>query len=61
VTAGQVRDSAAYGEPVPQALQPHIHRSAAHPAEECLLEVNRADIGRREAYPFQQQVFLSGL
>src|SRR5215470_11183922 len=48
VTAGQVRDGIAYLEPVAQPLQPHVHRPAVHTADQCLLEVDRADIGGRE-------------
>src|SRR5262249_57567489 len=34
VTAGQVRGGIAFREPVPQPLQPHLHRSAPRPPAE---------------------------
>src|SRR5215475_6437116 len=56
VLRGEVRDSLAHRDPVAQAGEPGIHGGPADPVDEGPLEVDRADVGRREPDPLGQDL-----
>src|SRR5580700_12232203 len=51
VAGGEVRDGLAHRDPVPQAAEPGVYGRAVDPADEGLLEVDRADVRRGEPDP----------
>jgi hypothetical protein len=54
VARGKVRDGLAHRDPVAQAIQPGVHGRAVHPADERLLEVDRAGVRRGEPDPLRE-------